>query len=65
MAIPSLPAWMQSSGSPGFLRLPGLSTTHVNIGKLAPSEAPWNKKTLKKLRLWLTYGLPEMPGRIG
>jgi len=65
MAIPSLPAWMQSSGSPGFLRLPGLSTTHVNIGKLAPSEAPWNKKTLKKLRVWLTYGLPEMPGRIG
>ena len=39
--------------------------THVNIGKLAPSEVRWNKKMLKKLRLWLTYGLPEMPGRVG
>jgi hypothetical protein len=39
--------------------------THVNTGKLAPSEVPWNKKMLKKLRLWLIYGLPEMPDRIG
>ncbi len=51
MAIPSLPAWMQSNGSPGFLRLPNLSMTRANVGKLAPSEVPWNKKTLKKLRL--------------
>lgn len=65
MAIPSLPAWMQSNGSLGFLRLPNLCMTHANIGKLAPSEVPGNKKTLKKLRLWLTYGLPEMPSRIG
>jgi hypothetical protein len=45
--------------------LSNLCMTHANIGKLAPSEVPGNKKTLKKLRLWLTYGLPEMPSRIG